>query len=266
MRSTIRSAGLALAMLGFVAAARAETTICTEITGWPFLISAPGVYCLKHSLAANVSIEASDVVLDLNGHVLEGTVHAFERQNITVRNGTIRGGSTGVQITGANSRSHLIERLRISDNASAGIYVQGDGSVVRHNMLLNNGFSASGGAKRGLLVSGDGIHVADNQIVETGVGATGEVVGIQIHGSGVTVERNVISNAQVGTHNSRGITIWSSGRNSVVNNRVINMKIGIMNGACPTCGGTAVFMDNTVGGATTPFVGGVMAGTTNTSF
>jgi len=273
VRSTIGFAGLAFALIVPSAALRAETTKCTEIMSAPYVIPAPGIYCLNNSLAGSIAVNADDVVLDLNGHVLQSGspgsgagVHAFDRQNITVRNGTIRGYNRAVQITGKLSRSHVIERLRIMDNSDGAISVQGDGSVVRHNMLLNNGYDAGSGARFVILANGDGIHIADNQIIESGVGATFEVVGIRTNGSGVAVERNVVSNAEVGSHNSRGILVngGSTSRNSVVGNRVVNMKIGIMNGF--GFAGPAVFMDNTVGGATTPFTGGVMAGTTNTSF
>jgi hypothetical protein len=273
VRSTIGFAGLAFALIVPSAALRAETTKCTEIMSTPYVIPAPGIYCLNNSLTGSINIQASDVVLDLNGHVLQSAtpgsgsaVSAFDRANITVRNGTIRGYHTAIQIGGRGSRSHLIERLRITDSADNAILLEGDGSVVRHNMLLNNGYDPGPGARFVLYAGGDGIHIADNQVVESGIGATGEVVGIRTNGSGVAVERNVVSNAEVGTHYSRGIIVngSASARNSVVGNRVVNMKIGIMNGF--GFAGPAVFMDNTVGGASTPFAYGVMAGTTNTSF
>jgi hypothetical protein len=272
VRSTIRSAGLALALIVPGTAVHAETTDCTVISSAPFIIPAPGVYCLKSSLVGSITINSDDVVLDLNGHVLEsGTpgagagVLAFERRHITVRNGTVRGFNTAIQISGAKiSRSHLVEYLRVTDNADIGLAVAGDGSVVRYNMLLNNGYAAGAGARFALLATGDGVHVTDNQVIDSGVGATNEVVGIRLGGSGVAAERNVVSNTEVGIHNSRGIliSVAATGRSSIVNNRVVNMKIGIFN----TGGGSTVFMDNTVGGATTPFLGGVMAGTTNTSY
>ena len=268
---TIRYIGLALALIVPGAAVHAETNNCTEIMSSPFIISSPGIYCLKNSLTGAIYIQASDVVLDLNGHVLDSSspgasagVIALDRQNITVRNGTIRGFHTAVQLDGASSRSHRVEYLRLADNSGTGVSVRGDGSVVRHNMLINNGYAAGPGARFALFASGDGIHIVDNQVIESGVGATNEVVGIRVAGSGVAIERNVVSNAELGPHNSRGILILASGRNSVVGNRVVNMLYGIMNGS--GFGGTAIFMDNTVGGAKLPFSGGVMAGTTNFSF
>jgi hypothetical protein len=274
MRSVIRSVGLALA-LAVPAAAHAETTLCTDITSAPYAITAPGIYCLKNSVTGDISIHADDVVLDLNGHVMQSLkpgsgsgITAFDRANITVRNGTIRGHHYGIQISGKLSRGHLLEHLKITDSLDSAIILYGDGSVVRHNMLLNNGFDTGPGARFVMFVSGDGIHIADNQVVESGIGVTvNEVVGIRTNGSGIAVERNVISNAEIGPHNSRGIIVngVSTARNSVVGNRIVNMKIGIMNGFGSA--GPAVFMDNTVGGATFgAFFGGVMAGTTNTSY
>jgi hypothetical protein len=271
---SIRFAGLACALTFAAAAARAETTLCTDITSAPFVISSPGIYCLKNSISGMIQIQSSDVVLDLNGHVVAsptpgqgGGIVASDAANLTVRNGTVRGFSVGIQISGRASRGHLIERLKVTDNADTAIYVAGDGSVVRHNMLLNNGFNPAIGPRWVLYASGDGVHIADNQVVESGVGALYEVVGIRTDGSGVAVERNVVSNTVVGVHNSRGILVngAATARNSVVGNRIVNMKIGIMNGFGSA--GPAIFMDNTVGGATiAPFSFGVLAGSTNFSY
>ena len=61
--------------------ARAEVTICNEITSVPFTITAPGIYCLKQNLvnttdpapaylAGAIEIEADNVTVDLNGFTL----------------------------------------------------------------------------------------------------------------------------------------------------------------------------------------------------
>jgi hypothetical protein len=44
-----------------------------------------------------------------------------------------------------------------------------------------------------------------------------------------------------------------------VGNRIVNMRHGIALGG-------GIYMDNTVGGATTPFAGGIAAGATNFVF
>ncbi len=270
MKSTARFIGLAVLSMVLSAVAHAETTNCTPITGAWYTIGAPGIYCLNSSISSQIQVNADGVVIDLNGHALEGLgtgtgIYAVDRKNLTVRNGTIRGFHTGIRVDGKASHGHLFEQLRVSDNGNAGISVHGDGSVVRDNLFLNNCGVAGAGAKWAIFVAGTGVHVHDNEVVETGVGVTpNEVVGIRIGGAGVVVERNVVSNAIVGSTGSRGIAVLASGKNTVVGNRIVNMKIGILNAI--DFGGTTLFLDNTVGGTITPFAGGTMAGSTNYSF
>jgi parallel beta-helix repeat protein len=269
MHYTARIIGFILFSLSLSTAAQAETTICTQITS-SYTISAPGIYCLSGSISGSIQINASDVEFDLNGHALDGLnstgtgIYAVNRNNITVRNGTIRGFQTGVQIDGKGS-GHLFEHLRVMDNGGIGISMNGSGSIVRNNAFLRNGGNPGAGARWAIRAVGTGVHVHDNEVVDTGVGITpNEVVGINVSGTGVVVERNVVSNTAVGSVNSRGIAVLSSGKNTVVGNRIVNTTIGIL--SSNTFGGTTLFMDNTVGGAPTPFIGGIMAGSTNYSF
>ena len=80
MQRCTRQACLTLLLLfGLSAAARAEVTNCTEILSLPYTVSTPGIYCLRTSLSFPnswgivIRIDVDDVVLDLNGHVLEST-------------------------------------------------------------------------------------------------------------------------------------------------------------------------------------------------
>jgi hypothetical protein len=65
---------LALALT--VAPAGAETVNCTVINAVPFTIASSGIYCLNSHLNTNISsgsaitVNADNVVIDLNGHVL----------------------------------------------------------------------------------------------------------------------------------------------------------------------------------------------------
>src|SRR5262245_63933691 len=92
--------------------ARAETVNCTAVTALPAVIDSSGVYCLTGSLITSmtsgtaIDIQASNVVLDLNGFRLDGTsagqatsaigIHSGTAENITVRNGIVRGFSVGI--------------------------------------------------------------------------------------------------------------------------------------------------------------------------
>lgn len=168
-----------LCILGLAAPALAETKRCTVIATLPYTISAPGNYCLQQDLAhpfANnagaVRIQSSNVVLDCNGHRLEGTagaatkamgVIAFDRQNITVRNCHVHGFQSGIWLRGGGLAVHdnLVER-----NTAAGIYVHGDGSVVRRNRVLDIGGDTAGtGMAVGVRTYGN-VDVLDNTIAE----------------------------------------------------------------------------------------------------
>src|SRR5437868_514574 len=130
MQSTIRSIALALSLLAVGAAARAETTDCTEMAVMPYTITQSGVYCLKASQQINgvgVFVVADDVTIDLNGHALVnagtngiGIINQQTQKNIVVRNGTVRGGSQGVELTGPG---HLVERMRVELSSDTGIEV-----------------------------------------------------------------------------------------------------------------------------------------------
>jgi hypothetical protein len=219
MRFTIRCAALAMSALLFAAVARAETINCTEITSVPYFVSAPGIYCLKSSLnfasgsGTGIEIQSDDVVLDLNGHVLDNSA------------------------AGAGSSSWGVTRT---------------------------GGSTFALSPTGIYAGGAGAHIVDNEVVDTMESAGGLARGIGLDSApGAAVERNMISNASVGPTSSYGVYVLSSSsRSALVGNRIANMRTGISFNS----GTIGVYMDNTVGGATTPFSGGTAAGATNFSF
>lgn len=281
MQSAIRFVGLTLLLFALSFAARADTTICTEITAVPYFVTAPGIYCLKTSLstaAGGITVAVDDVVIDLNGNILDGTpagtgsngfgISAYNRKHVIVRNGTVRGFLHGVALHGdsiTSSEGYVVERLRLERNYWHGVFLIGKGNVVRNNFVLGTGGAAdphpgSTANPRGMWVSGDGAQVTDNQVLDTVESKGGTAYGIIVPGSiGAVVERNVVSNAALGPVNSVGIAMFGS-RNTAVGNRVVNMRTGIQ------FGGPGIYMDNTVGGATTPYFGGTAAGATNFSF
>jgi hypothetical protein len=285
MKTATRLAGLGLLALG--AAAHAETTDCTEITSAPYQITAPGIYCLKASLSYSgpgtaIGIGANDVVIDLNGHVLDGSaagpasnttgIAGHFSNNVTVRNGTIRGFRDGINLGRENgnrlcndAEGYVVERMRLEHNVWHGAVVEGRASVVRNNTVFDTGngtgSTGSSGNPRGLYLCGDGVQVTDNQILDTVEVAGGTAHGINVRNSiGAVVERNVVGNSKFGPGSSTGIELRGSG-NTAVGNRVINMRTGIH-----FVVGGGIYMDNTVGGAITPFLGGTAAGATNFSF
>src|SRR5262249_35868406 len=105
-RLLVTCAGCGLVLFGLSKVAWAETVACTAITP-PATITAEGIYCLIQDFTLNmasgnaIDIQANNVELDLNSHKLgnlaagPGTtargIHALDRKNITIKNGSIRG-------------------------------------------------------------------------------------------------------------------------------------------------------------------------------
>jgi hypothetical protein len=116
---------------------------CTPITSLPNTITTPGVYCLTSDLATNVTsgnaieIVTDNVVINLNGHTLDGQtaglgtstngIYAYQRQNITIRNGTVRGFLFGIYLKDDSpymtSQGHIIEDIRADQNTRVALFV-----------------------------------------------------------------------------------------------------------------------------------------------
>ena len=115
MRIRNLAAALALVTVGFAGTASADETLyCnTTITTLPFTITTQGHYCFDRNLStaitsgAAITIAADFVTLDLNNFKLGGGsaglgtnafgVYAFDRSNLTIRGGNIRGFAVGIQ-------------------------------------------------------------------------------------------------------------------------------------------------------------------------
>jgi len=230
------------------------STSWTPISSLPYTVSTPGRYFLTGSLTGvsgqgGIVINASDVILDLNGFALIGvsgsgygirsTSSSYDR--VVVRNGTVRNwGLYGVSLAGNAS---LVSDLRSSQNTGGGISVGGGSLVVRclanvngggYGFYLSSGASiidcvadhnASGiGTLTAVLVrdcvaswnDSDGIRVgSSSQVIGNhchgnGFGPLGGV-GINIPSSNSRVEGNSVS------VNATGIKVLSYG-NLVIRN------------------------------------------------
>jgi hypothetical protein len=246
---TVKVAALLLVLLAWMpgaAPALAETVNCTAITVLPAVITAPGVYCftgnLATAIAANqgaIEIQTNDVVLDLNGFKLEGLagpftfafgIHAADRQNITIKNGTIRGFRQAIvldEFASGASKGHLVEDIRAERNYEVGMQVKGSGNVVRNNQVV-----ATGGT--------------------TVFGPDVDAVGLRIQGNGSRVLNNDVTDTVAqGTGTARGILFVGSAGGLAVNNRISVADEGISYGF----GATGKYRDNLTSDVTAPFVG-----------
>ena len=241
-----------LALVAGAAPARAETVNCTAITALPAVITVPGVYCFTGDLTTAltpvfaVDIQTNNVTLDLNGFKLSGLtaglgtqstgVYAEDRQNITIKNGTIRGFFRGILLhdSGAGtSQGHVVEDIRADQNTAVGINVWGSGTLVQNNQVV-----ATGGS--------------------TVLGADANATGIGVLGAGPRVVNNdVIDTMKQGSGVARGIVFTSGTGGLVVNNRITEADIGIDYFA----GSTGKYRDNLTFAVPTPFMGGTAVGT-----
>src|SRR5262245_41245669 len=147
------------------AAARAETTQCTPVTSLPAVITVQGVYCLTGDLSISITsgiaieIAANNVVLDLNGHKIGGLgaglgttvlgIVAYSRQNVTIKNGSLRGFLVGIYLYDSffytTSQGHVIEDIRADQNTFVGFWTMGRGLIIRNNLVVATGGTTSRG-------------------------------------------------------------------------------------------------------------------------
>jgi hypothetical protein len=215
------------AALAFTAPARAETVNCTPITALPAIITTQGIYCFTGNLSTAmtignaIDIQTNNVVLDLNGFKLGGLaaglntqargIHASNLQNITIKNGTIRGFDIGIFLEGGGaSQGHIIEGVRADQNTSAGIDVQGSGVIVRNNQVVATGGTTNSGPNAsafGIFVSGTGPRVLDNDVIDTLKQGAGSAFGILLVSvTGGLAVNNRITVADVGVEYTAGST------------------------------------------------------------
>ena len=229
----------AVAMLPAQAHAAESYDSCTGfVTALPFTIGTPGTWCLTQNLAnGGIYIDSDNVTLDCNGFRIDAPVNntdiftsgvaSAQRANITVRNCHIRGYGTGIDfddLSGAPSQRHVVEDNRIEGSLFRGIFVEGQGSVVRRNQVLD---SVAPPFQR-------------------------EAVGISIVGN-VDVIDNLVSGVQAGDHDVIGIRVLHNKGGSIRGNRIRGVRrtsgAGAIRGISNETGTTRVILrGNTITG------------------
>jgi hypothetical protein len=285
------------------------SSACTSISSIPTTITVPGVYCLKSDLATAmtlgnaIEILADNVVIDLNGHMLDGLaagtdtqtkgIYSNQRQNITIRNGRIRGFNVGVSLddtSSSTSLGHVIEYIRADQNTMAGLIAKGTGPLIRNNQVVASGASTLYTDSFGVGIEADGpaSRVVNNDIINVSARGTGGAYGIYLGSAlgsvvvhnrvsqvtspsgeacgiisfsadGTVISGNQITNYTVPTSSYTGIHLYNAQDQVVSDNRIVGMDKGILfdNGA------TGKYMNNLTQGVATPYTGGTAAGSTN---
>jgi parallel beta-helix repeat protein len=192
----------------------------TPISVVPTNILNPGSYYLTTNLTVAsdvtaITVQASDVTLDLNGFALEGNnrfasaIHVTAGvQNLCVRNGTISDWSAYPTLFTALNASNAInsrfESLRISGNAGEGL-VAGQGALISHCLVRNNQNSAANSA---------GIRVDSGSIVQDCVASYNLNDGIQAGPNCTVRDCTALNNSQTGIRVGEGSTVVNCSANS----------------------------------------------------
>lgn len=146
-------AGLVFLPQPVTRASEAGTQCTGTITALPTVINTPGTWCLARDLTTTITqgfvvfIGSDDVTLDCNGHRLAPRVMnpnaetlgvvAADQRNITVRNCRVDGFRFGILLQ--NGSDLEASNNRLSKNTYVGIFMVGDNSVIRNNVVFDTG-------------------------------------------------------------------------------------------------------------------------------
>ncbi len=236
-----------------------------SITG-PTTITRAGHYRLERDIVVTsgngINVKANNVIIDLNGYSIIGLggpgtrsygIWSINCNNITIRNGTIRGFFYGIYLsdhhdqvrasgTSFDNGGHLIEGMRLIANTFRGIRVEGRGNVVRGNLVQDTGGTTvySNPIVMGIESYGPGALIAGNTIYA--IRGTGYGISISSLGGGTIILANVLTNSsremeasyRPGTDGTgRGIVTWgiwvggTASNTLIARNEIINFAIGV---------------------------------------
>jgi hypothetical protein len=155
----------------------------TRITSVPYTINAPGFYYLEGDLNTGltaITVNADHVTIDLMGfslnrnafsEVLPSGILMDGRNNVEIRNGTVRGFSKGILENSAGGANHRVSNVRVV-SCLTGIQLLGKNHLVRNCNASNNilGISVKSGVITGCLAS-------DNGDLGIGLDGPGSLIG-----------------------------------------------------------------------------------------
>ena len=223
---------VALLATGRTAVAAESYDNCTgTIASLPAVLSSQGVWCMKGDLSTAstvgnaITVTTNNVTIDCNGFKLGGLaagtgttaigILADDRFNVTVRHCSLRGFAVGIGITGTGG-GHVIEDNRFDAIRFIGMTVEGDGSTIRRNRLLDTGGSTLVFPQfRGIAMFGSG-EIIDNsvRIVDASSQPDADVIGIYLaNAQGGSIRDNHVSGLVQGAgagDEAMGIAVASS--------------------------------------------------------
>ena len=260
--------------------ARAETLDCTAITTLPYTITAQGIYCLTGNLSTGmiagnaITINTNNVTLDLNGYKLGGLgggdstetngIYAYQKKNITIKNGIVRGFYQGIFLLDdfpySNSSGHVITSILADQNTQGGIHVDGLGNTISHNIVVDTGGSTVSDIALGITVRGSGAKVVNNTVATTTAQNTAYADGITLTNSDYSlIQNNTVSDTISDAGQSAAIYMASSTGVFLRNNNLASADYGLNF----SLSSTGKYFNNLTFDVSTLFSGGTAIGSNN---
>ncbi len=258
---------LFISLLIVAAAARAGVIEPAKaITKFPAVISKPGAYVLAQNLVLKgtsgdaITVNADDVVIDLNDHTLTNEppaggnptgaycIYSFNHNNLTVRNGTIAGFYDGVYTSsGTDPGVTQVEKVTFYNCSEAGLNVAGDVEEVRDCRAESCGVF-------GLVVdSANYATMIGNEAFNTTGGSQGPGSGRGIQAEAIYSCTMIGNQAINPTQGFLGIAIFCSSGYSFARDNVVS---GWEFGLDFANGSAGKYLNNLTDNCTTPFSGG----------
>ena len=231
----------------------------------PLVIIEAGSYRLIGNLEAQgagqncITIAANDVTLDLNGFLIGpsevfqfafGVTTSGTRQNITVKNGTIRS-CTAHGVFLVDSTNNRLSDLRLMDNVGSGMRV-GNNSIITNCTAFSNGSSGiSTAAGEGTVVRG--CTATDNGTVGILVGSGGTVIGCSCKDNDIGIQTifgstvsqcSAYSNTTVGIDVGDGSTVSDCTASSNTTGIQVADRCRVVGNTCASNSGAGILTDN----------------------
>jgi hypothetical protein len=232
----------AIALAPRTALATEDNESCSHVIATlPATVDAPGTWCLSGDLTTSMSsgqainVTSDNATLDCNGFRLDDSAQesgamGFRiegRRNVVVRNCTVRGFHYGVYIDDLDvpaNGGHLVEDNNFIQSHYVGIYLDGAGSTIRRNRVVESRGHTPTGAMFAIVTYGT-VDIVDNTVQDVqsyGAAAAGMLVNGNVGGS---VRGNRVSLVKVATGSGLNLGIRTQNNSSRVNLRG-NVLIG----------------------------------------
>ncbi len=255
------ASALALALSAVVLAPGSAQAAITLFASCAHEITEPGTYRLANNIesctAHGIRISASNVVLDLGGHVISGLgdsagIENTYQHNVTIRNGTFRNFDIGISMNGSDN---LIDNVNVIGNDIDGILLsQAEASTVRRSVADGNliGIYLQAGLTRPSTLVGNTVtrSLSDGILVENAAGErviSNRSIGNAFSGLAVKASpRALVKGNTFALNGLDGIYLENSSDSRLERNRITgNDRLGIWNNTGTT--GTLVIADRITG-------------------